>query len=170
MKLDLDQVTADMIKWVVDFVEVQHPALGGWPPCPYARQARLTGDFDVRVGNDLLTDLKEIAWKGLGGKSVVAIAYDPVLWPHEKFAEILEQANNDFLLAADIIVLEDHPDDLEIVNGLCLNQGTYALALIQSLGDLNKKAKAMARQGFYDAWPEKYLTALFKHRIDPRTT
>lgn len=168
MELNLEQVTADMIKWVVDFVEVPHPALGGWSPCPYARQARLTGDFSVRIGTDPITDLKEISQKGLGGKSVVAIAYDPVLWPHNQFAALLEQANTDFLLAADIIVLEDHPDDVEIVNGLCLNQGTYALALVQSLGDLNKKAKAMARQGFYDAWPEEYLTMLFQHRKDPR--
>ena len=168
MELNLDQVTADILKWVVDFVEVPNPALGDWPPCPYARKARLDQDFSVRIGTDPKTDLKEIAWQGLGGKSVVAIAYDPELWPHEQFSKILEQANIDFLLPADIIVLEDHPGDLEIVNGVCMNQGTYALALVQSLGDLDKKAKAMARQGFYNAWPEEYLTMLFQHRRDPR--
>jgi hypothetical protein len=26
----------------------------------------------------------------------------------------------------------------------------------------------MASNGFYDAWPEDYLTALFQHRKDPR--
>ena len=168
--LVLETVKADIEHWIVNFVEVPHPALGGWPPCPYARQARLSGDFDVRIGTDPLSDLKEIAWRGLGGKSVVAIAYDPVAWPHEQFASALEQANVDFLLSTDIIVLEDHPDDLEIVNGICMNQGTYALALVQSLGDLDKKARAMARQGFYTAWPEEYLQLLFKHRKDPRAT
>ena len=168
MELNLEQVTADILKWIVDFVEVPNPALGDWPPCPYARKARLDQDFSVRIGVNPATDLKEIAWRGLGGKSVVAVAYDPVLWPHEQFSKILEQANIDFLLPADIIVLEDHPGDPEIVNGVCMNQGTYALALVQSLGDLDKKAKAMARQGFYNAWPEKYLTMLFQHRKDPR--
>ena len=168
MELNLQQVTADIVKWVIDFVEVPNPALGDWPPCPYARKARLDQDFSVKIGVNPETDLKEIAWQGLGGKSVVAIAYDPALWPHEQFSKILEQANIDFLLPADIIVLEDHPDDLEIVNGVCMNQGTYALALVQSLGDLDKKAKAMARQGFYNAWPEEYLTMLFQHRRDPR--
>ena len=168
MELNLQQVTADIVKWVIDFVEVPNPALGDWPPCPYARKARLDQDFSVKIGVNPETDLKEIAWQGLGGKSVVAIAYDPALWPHEQFSKILEQANIDFLLPADIIVLEDHPDDLEIVNGVCMNQGTYALALVQSLGDLDKKAKAMARQGFYNAWPEEYLTMLLQHRRDPR--
>jgi hypothetical protein len=50
-----------------------------------------------------------------------------------------------------------------------MNQGTYALALVQSLSDLNNKAKIMAAKGFYDSWPEDYLQALFQHRKDPRT-
>jgi len=58
---------------------------------------------------------------------------------------------------------------VEIVNGICMNQGTYALALVQSLSDLNVKARLMATKGFYDSWPEDYLTALFQHREDPRT-
>lgn len=166
--LNLETVKHDIEQWIINFVEVPNPALGDWPPCPYARKARLDQDFSVRIGVDPATDLKEIAWQGLGGKSVVVIAYDPELWPHELFSNILEQANIDFLLPADIIVLEDHPGDPEIVNGVCMNQGTYALALVQSLGDLDKKAKAMARQGFYNAWPEEYLTILFQHRKDPR--
>jgi hypothetical protein len=50
-----------------------------------------------------------------------------------------------------------------------MNQGTYALALVQSLSDLNAKAKQMANRGFYHSWPEEYLTGLFQHRQDPRT-
>jgi hypothetical protein len=43
------------------------------------------------------------------------------------------------------LALEDHPGDPEIVNGVSMNQGTYALALIQSLTDLNEKAQAMVK-------------------------
>jgi hypothetical protein len=49
-----------------------------------------------------------------------------------------------------------------------MNQGTYALALVQNLTDLNEKAQLMARKGFYNAWPEEYLQQLFQHRKDPR--
>jgi hypothetical protein len=49
-----------------------------------------------------------------------------------------------------------------------MNQGTYALALVQSLSDLNDRAKQLASKGFYDTWPEEYLQPLFKHRKDPR--
>jgi hypothetical protein len=66
-------------------------------------------------------------------------------------------------------VLEDHPDAPELVNGVSMNQGTYALALVQNLTDLNEKARLMARKGFYASWPEEYLQELFQHRQDPRT-
>jgi hypothetical protein len=81
----------------------------------------------------------------------------------------LEQANQEFLHRNDLIALEDHPADPEIVNGIVMNQGKYALALVQSLSDLNEKAASMGKKGFYNTWPEEYLQALFHHRQDPRT-
>ena len=72
------------------------------------------------------------------------------------------------MLRNDILALEDHPADPEIVNGVSMNQGTYALALVQCLSDLNAKAQQMASKGFYHNWPEEYLQGLFNHRQDPR--
>lgn len=166
--LDLDTVTRNIEHWIETFVEVPHPALGGWAPCPYARKARLDRDFEVRLGLAPLHDLIRISKDGLGSKSVVIIAYDPTHYTHAEFSQELDIANQQFLLSKDILVLEDHPEDAEIVNGVCMNQGTYALALVQSLSDLNQKAQLMARKGFYDTWPEDYLQALFQHRKDPR--
>ena len=65
-------------------------------------------------------------------------------------------------------MLDDHPADQEIVNGVCMNQGRYALALVQRLSELNDKAASIAKNGFYNNWPEPYLQTLFKHRVDPR--
>jgi hypothetical protein len=166
--MNIDQIKKDIEQWIVNFVEVPHPALGGFPPCPYARSSRLKNSYEVYIGSDPYFDLKNRARWGMGNKEVIIYAYDPQEWPHELFASSLDQANQDFLLAADLLTLEDHPADQEIVNGVCMNQGTYALALVQSLSDLNAKARLMAKKGFYDTWPEDYLTALFQHREDPR--
>lgn len=168
MVLNLDTVKQDIEQWIVNFVEVAHPALGNWPPCPYARKARMEGTYEVRIGTNPISDLLDIWRTGLGSREVIAIAYDPKTWDHKTFASALDFANREFLLSKDILVLEDHPDDAEIVNGVCMNQGTYALALVQCLSDLDAKAAIMARKGFYDAWPEDYLTMLFQHRKDPR--
>jgi hypothetical protein len=167
--LNLDTVQADIELWIENFVEVPHPALGGWAPCPYARKARLDRDFEVRLGLAPIHDLIQISKHGLGGKGVVITVYDPAEHAYEDFSSALDVANREFLLPNNLLALEDHPADPEIVNGVGMNQGTYALALVQSLSDLNEKAQLIATKGFYDTWPEEYLTALFKHRKDPRT-
>ena len=166
--MNIDQVKRDIEQWIVNFVEVPHPALGNFPPCPYARSSRLKNSYEVYIGTDPYFDLKNRSRFGMGNKEVIVYVYDPKEWPHDLFASSLDQANQDFLLAADLLTLEDHPDDPEIVNGICMNQGTYAMALVQSLSDLNNKARLVAKRGFYDTWPEDYLTALFQHREDPR--
>jgi hypothetical protein len=166
--LNIDQVTHDIEQWIVNFVEVAHPALGGFPPCPYARAARLKRSYAVYTGADPYYDLKNRARWGMGQYEVIIYAYDPQEWPYDLFSSSVDQANQEFLLAADILALEDHPADAEIVNGVSMNQGTYALALVQSLSDLDARAAQMASKGFYDSWPEEYLSALFQHRQDPR--
>jgi hypothetical protein len=165
--LDLDRVTYDIERWMATFVEVPHPALGGWAPCPYARKARLDRDFEVRLGRNPFEDLIAVSYGALN-KSVTIFVYDPELHPYERFHAEIEFANQNHLVPRDRIALEDHPADPEVVNGVSMNQGTYALALVQNLTDLNQKAQQMARQGFYDSWPKDYLQTLFAHRQDPR--
>jgi hypothetical protein len=167
--MQLEQVKKDILTWSERFLEMPHAALGNWSPCPYARRARLNNQVDIRIGTDPGQDLAALAQSGLGSAQVVIFAYDPAIWSREQFASLLDQANQDLLLPADLIVLEDHPADPEIVNGVCMNQGTYALAMCQGLSDLDVKARQMADKGFYHTWPEEYLEILFEHRQDPRS-
>jgi hypothetical protein len=167
--LDINTVRYNIERWIETFVEIPHPALGGWPPCPYAKKARLEQDFAVHIGMDPYFDLVNLARDGLGGKSVVIFVYDPAEWPYDQFSYSLRAANENYLLKQDILALEDHPSDTEIVNGVCMNQGDYAMAMCQSVTDLNIRAKHMASKGFYNTWPEEYLIALFQHRQDPRS-
>jgi hypothetical protein len=166
--LNLNTVKKDIEHWIETFVEVPHPSLGGWAPCPYARKARLDQDFDVRQGLAPIHDLIKVSRHGLGGKSVVIFAYDPQDLSYNELSHAVDTCNQQFLVPNNLLALEDHPDDPEVVNGVVMNNGTYALALIQSLSDLNEKAELVARKGFYDTWPEEYLSPLFRHRQDPR--
>jgi hypothetical protein len=166
--LDLETVRRDILDWSETFVERPHPALGGWPPCPYARQARLAGTVDIVIGHNPYFDLRTRSQWGMGTHEVIVYVYDPAEWTYEHFHECVESANREFLLAKDLLALEDHPADAEIVNGVSLNQGTYALALCQSRSKLDDAAAQMASKGFYDTWPEPYLELLFANRLDPR--
>ena len=166
--MDIETVTADILGWCERFVEVPHPALGGWPPCPFARQARLNKTIQVLTGADPYFDLRNRARWGMGKYEVIVYAYDSEDWPYERFHSSIESANREILLARDMLALEDHPADVENVNGVIMNQGKYALVLVQSLSKLNTAAKQMSAKGFYHNWPEEYLTGLFEHRVDPR--
>jgi hypothetical protein len=166
--MDINTVTADILTWSERFVEVPHPALGGWPPCPFARSARLNRTIQVLTGADPYFDLKNRARWGMGHNEVIVYAYDPAEWPYSRFHTAVDTANTEFLLRKDILALEDHPDSVEDVNGVIMNQGKYALVLVQSLSKLNVAAKQMGAKGFYHNWPEEYLTGLFEHRQDPR--
>jgi hypothetical protein len=167
--MDIEQVKKDIELWITNFLEVPHPALGGFSPCPYARAARIKQSYAVYLGADPYYDLKHCGRQGMGDREVIIYAYDPAEWPRDQFASSIELANREVLVPKDMLALEDHPDDVEMVNGVCMNQGTYALALVQSLSDLDAKAKVMSSRGFYHSWPEEYLTGLFQHRQDPRT-
>jgi hypothetical protein len=166
--LNLETVQHDIEFWIKNFVEVPHPALGGWAPCPYARKARLDREYAVRIGVNPYFDLLNVARDGLGGKSVLILAYDPNEFFYAQFTSDIRAANQEVLVTRDLLALEDHPSDPEVVNGVSMNQGTYALALVQSLSDLDQKAQGIAGKGFYNTWPEDYLQGLFEHRQDPR--
>lgn len=167
--LDLETVTKDILSWSENFVEAPHPALGNWAPCPFARKARLAGTVKVVIGTDPYFDLRNRCRDGLGLSEVVIYVYDAAEWDYPTFHSSLEQANQEFLLANNLLVLEDHPADPEIVNGIIMNQGTYALALVQSLSKLDTAAAQMHHKGFYESWPADYLELLFQHRKDPRS-
>lgn len=166
--MNIEQVQADIQTWIENFLEVPHPALGGFSPCPFARSARIKKSYAVFLGADPYYDLKNRGRQGMGDKEVVIYVYDPQEWNRDMFAGSIELANQEVLVLRDMIALEDHPDDPEIVNGVVMNQGKYAMALVQGLSDLNAKAQQMAAKGFYHNWSEEYLQGLFQHRQDPR--
>ena len=164
--MDFQQARQDIMAWITGFVEQPHPALAGWPPCPYARRARTENLLNLRPGTEPYWDLMHV---DLGLLDVLAFVYDPENFDAAEFEDLVHSANQGFLLARDLIALPDHPDAPEIVNGVSMNQGQWAIVFVQSLSKLNSHARTLAERGFYHGWPEDYLSALFEGRQDPRT-
>ena len=93
--MEIEQVQADIESWIENFLEVPHPALGGFSPCPFARSARLKKSYKVYLGSDPYYDLKNRARYGMGDKEVIIYAYDPKEWPHKLFSSSIESANHE---------------------------------------------------------------------------
>lgn len=165
--MDFTQAQIDILNWVVNFVEQSHPNLDGWAPCPHARMARINGQFEIRPGRlDPYSDLMHV---DLGEKMVIAYVYDPRDFTSDEFNQQIDRVNQGFLIARNIIALADHPDTIEEVKGVRMNQGQWAIAFVQPLNKLNHFAKIIADKGYYDGWPEDYLAELFRFRVDPRS-
>ena len=166
----IDQVKADIEDWLINFVEVPHPALGNWPPCPFARQSRLRNKYDVRPGADVERDLFLFAKKQyLGKNDVVIFAYTPDQYDDAYFNWAVDTMNmSKGFKKRNLLALADHPDTVETHNGVCFNMGKYALVLLQDKTKLNEHARMLAHRGYYDGWDEEYLQEVFAHRRDPR--
>jgi len=168
--MDIEQVQIDINRWIETFLEIANPALGGWAPCPYARQARLNQEYDIRIGSSPGYDLVGLSQNKLGDKKVVVFVYNPVEIDAGDLEFYTNYYNRLWLTGQDLVALTDHPGDAEVVNGVGMNQGQYALLLIQSLSELNEKAQQLGSKGFYTDWPEYYARSVFAHRKDPRLT
>ena len=166
----IDQVKTDIEDWLINFVEVPHPALGNWPPCPFARQSRLRNKYDVRLGADVERDLFLFAKKQyLGKNDVVIFAYAPDQYDDAYFNWAVDTMNTSKgFRKRNLLALADHPDTVETHIGVCFNMGKYALVLIQDKTKLNDHARMLAHRGYYDGWDEEYLQEIFAHRKDPR--
>ena len=164
----INEVKADIEAWLINFVEIPHPALGNWAPCPYARKARLDNKYSVRIGTSLTTDLTDVSKEGMGNQDVYIYVYDPLDYTANEFEQIIDDANTELLVPLDLLVLADHPSNPELINGVTFNQGKYALALVQSRSKLHSHAQMLDKKGFYNGWDEEYLSGLFTNREDPR--
>jgi hypothetical protein len=164
--MDFEQARNDVLNWITAFVEQPHPGLAGWPPCPFARRARINGEIESRPGRiDPYTDLAHI---DIGHHDVVIMIYDPNDITAQEFYEQIRSVNSGFLIPRGLFALGDHPNHPEIVQGVKMNQGTWALAFVQNKKKLEHHARELAARGYYTNWDETYLTELFDQREDPR--
>ena len=148
--LDQTTVESSLLKWMEEFVEVPHPGLGGWPPCPFARQARLSKNIEIRQGQDPYNDcvsLLDYDWS----KEVVIFWYDdidPVV-----FINLVNCANS-VLLEKDLVALEDHPATEEIIAGVKMNFGLCPIIVLQKNSKLNQSADQLKEKGYYHTWTQ----------------
>ena len=160
--MDEQSIKLKLNQWLVDFVEKPNSLLNNWSPCPYARQARVADQIHVVFDSPL--EIAQYISK-LDTHDVVVLCFD-----HTKFSasqiELFAKHINSILIWRDYVVLEDHPDSEEFINGAKMNFGECGLMILQRLSKLNTAADQLRDKGYYDTWSEDNLDQVVNWRYD----
>lgn len=160
-----NKIKKDIINWLISFVEKPNPLLNNWAPCPYARQARVNKKIafvDCTFTNLPLQILENLAQ--LDSKDVVIFYYDPRESTAEELEAIVGKINR-VIMQENYVLLEDHPQREELVNGVKMNFGKAALVLAQRLNKLNDASEQLKAKGYYHHWDEAALNNVVTWRF-----
>jgi hypothetical protein len=160
--MDELQIRQDLEHWLVNFVEQPNPLLNNWPPCPYARQARLTNK--ILTVFDCPLEIAQYTHK-LSEFDVVILCFDHRAYSAGQI-ELFTKHVNSILMFQDYVVLEDHPNSEEFINGVKMNFGKCGLFILQRLSKLNTAADQLKSKGYYHTWSKQCLDEVVNWRYD----
>jgi hypothetical protein len=150
--------------WIENFLCKDNPAFNNMPPCPFAKQAMLDDKIlyhelqplHIPMGDYFAAELENFSYHWPKGKEVVVIGTDPQYISAEELSLAVEGAMSRFLTTRGYIALEDHPDAEEKVLDVCVNQGKYALVLLQERDKLQRARNILQKQDYYKYWTPEY--------------
>jgi hypothetical protein len=153
----------DEIKhWVEEFVSVKNETLNKIP-CPFAKQALLDDKIKYISTERIGEALSNLVDNWTDKYEVVVVYTDTLLYTPGEVSDIVKRFN-ELAMPRDIVALEDHPEDPEILNGVKMNFGKAILVLVQRLSKLNRASAILKQKGYYDDWPEENYIDVVKWR------
>jgi hypothetical protein len=163
--MQLDEVYRDeVIKWMINFVEKPNHMLNNWPPCPFARQARINDTIHIQFSDiDTLISCVNNSLPLLDTKEVVIICFDHTKISVNELTKIVSNLNKRFM-ENNYIILEDHPNDVEYVNNVHMNFGFCGLLIIQKADKLASAAAQLHTKGYYNVWKKEELDSIVTWR------
>ena len=143
-------------EWITSILSVPNPTFNNLPACPYAKQAWLDNKVIIKTFNNFVDAYSEIVTRqyNFDEYDVLVYAFPPTLTP-EQLSNSVDYLNEKWP-HSDVVILEDHPHELEAVKGFRLNFGESCLLLIQSRSKLNKARSELEQKGYYKNWSKKY--------------
>lgn len=145
-------ITEELFKWIIEFVEIPNIKLNNWPPCPYAKQARLNDKILVKFSTpENFSKIVQESIESLKDKEAVIICFDHTKVDPNTLQQFVKETN-DFLMPLNYVILEDHPDIHESINGVNMNFGVCGLMILQKLDQLNIASEKLREKEYYVVW------------------
>lgn len=163
-KIPLQDLASDLEDWIKNSLSTPNPVFNMLPACPYAKKAWMDKRVAVRqcLGLDIFSMMEGDTWNWTGKREVIVYGFDPSAMTPQELSTLVEKANSTFLSDRGFVALEDHPHEIEEVEGVNFNQGSWALVLLQERAKLEEARQYLQSKGYYDKWPEDYKKSVWE--------
>ena len=158
----MQDLASDIESWIHNTLSTRSEVFNGLPPCPYAKAAWVDGKVVVQhldnrfeIKRWISAELENYTYHWPKGKEVVVLGFDPLSILPFQLSEILDHAKP-MLSKRGYTALEDHPFEREEVAGVHLNQGTWALVLLQPTEKLVEARAWLESKDYYKNWDSDY--------------
>jgi len=162
---------SDIEQWIIERLSVELEEFNNLPACPFAKEAWVRGRVQcvhlqankfprLTISEYFRAELENFSYHWPKNKEVIVLGTEPENILIEQLSAVTQDANDTFLKDRGYLALEDHPTDIERVAGYIVNQGTYALILLQPKQKILDARKILQKKNYYKNWDEEYLKSV----------
>jgi hypothetical protein len=148
--------------WIYARLSRPSNSFAGLPPCPYAKKAWVDGAVKTHYLNETFplttsipAEIENYTYHWPKNTEVVVLGFDPLRILPSTLSDILDRAKP-MLDKRGYTALEDHPHEYEEVDGVWLNNGEYALVLLQETSKLIEARAWLEGKDYYKNWTDDY--------------
>ena len=147
--------------WINKTLSIPDSIFNNLPPCPYAKKAWMEDKVEIHAFDswvDAYSCLVTKQWDFTNLEvGIIAFPKDDIT--SNQLSNMLDALQNTWP-RNDLAVLEDHPDELEQVDGFKLNFGKCCLLLIQPRSKLHEARAYLETKDYYKNWSQEYKKAV----------
>ena len=160
-KIPLQDLHYNLNVWISKTLSIPNSTFNHLPPCPYAKQAWVEDKVEVKSFDSWVDAYSTLLSReyDFTEKDVIIFAFPSEDITPSQLSSMIDNVtktwNKDH-----IVVLEDHPADLEQVDGFKLNFGKCCLLLIQLRSKLNEARSHLHSKQYYKNWTKEYKDAV----------
>lgn len=165
-KIHSQDLASNIESWILTRLSAKSEVFNGLPPCPYAKSAWLEGKVKTHFLDDtheikrwIRAEIENYTYHWPKGCEVVVLGFNPLHILPSNLSKILDDSQ-DILSKRGYTALEDHPFEREEVEGVWLNNGEYALVLLQPTEKLVEARAWLEKKDYYKNWDEDYKKAV----------
>lgn len=148
--------------WILERLSKPSSVFAGLPPCPYAKAAWIEGkvkthhlDGKFSLQTHIPAEIENHTYHWPKGCEVVVLGFDPLSILPAQLSGILDHCEP-MLSKRGYTALEDHPFEREEVGSVWLNNGEYALVLLQPTDKLLEARAWLESKDYYKNWSDEY--------------